>query len=113
MALLATSKTRSAGTAAVLAGAATLAALALGNHLAARRAERRNPPRGAFMEVDGVRLHYSDRGEGSPIRAAYLDAWPRQGRAPSPAPRPSKLPPAKVIVHARKPRGPVGFAAYL
>jgi pimeloyl-ACP methyl ester carboxylesterase len=33
----------------------------------ARRAERRHPPEGSFIEVDGVRLHYSDRGEGSPV----------------------------------------------
>src|SRR5690349_12554657 len=60
MALFGTSKTRFPSTAAVLASTATLAALALGNYLAARRAERRHPPQGAFMEVDGVRLHYSD-----------------------------------------------------
>jgi pimeloyl-ACP methyl ester carboxylesterase len=51
----------------LLAGAATLAALALVNHAAARRAERRHPPRGRFIEVDGVRLHYSDRGSGQPV----------------------------------------------
>jgi hypothetical protein len=67
MTLFATSKSRSAAAAAALAGTAVLAALALGNHLAARRAERRHPPQGAFVEVVGVRLHYSDRGEGSPV----------------------------------------------
>jgi hypothetical protein len=67
MALFAASKARSAGGTAILAGTAALAALALGNHLSARRAERRHPPQGTFMEVDGVRLHYSDRGEGSPV----------------------------------------------
>jgi pimeloyl-ACP methyl ester carboxylesterase len=67
MALFGISRTRSAVTKAAIAGAATLAALALGNHLAARRAERRHAPGGAFMHVDGVRLHYSDRGEGSPV----------------------------------------------
>src|SRR5215212_5111272 len=86
MALFATSKTRSAGTTAVLAGTAALAALALGNHLAARRAERRHPPRGTFMEVDGVRLHYSDRGEGSPVvlihgNAVSGDDWNTSGVA--------------------------------
>jgi pimeloyl-ACP methyl ester carboxylesterase len=51
-----------------LAGSAiALGALAVANHLMARRTERRHPPEGSFMEVDGVRLHYSDRGEGSPI----------------------------------------------
>jgi pimeloyl-ACP methyl ester carboxylesterase len=84
MALFATSKTRSAGTTAVLAGVTTLAALALGNHLMGRRAERKHPPRGAFMEVAGVRLHYSDRGEGSPIvlihgNAVSGDDWNTSG----------------------------------
>lgn len=84
MALFATYKTRSAGTAAALAGAATLAALALGNHLMARWTERRHPPRGAFTEVDGVRLHYSDRGKGSPVvlihgNAVSGDDWNTSG----------------------------------
>jgi pimeloyl-ACP methyl ester carboxylesterase len=86
MALLSTSRTRSTATAAVFAGTATLAALALGNHLAARRAERRHPPQGAFMDVDGVRLHYSDRGEGSPLvlihgNAVSGDDWNTSGVA--------------------------------
>jgi pimeloyl-ACP methyl ester carboxylesterase len=33
----------------------------------ARRAEREESPRGAFIEVDGVRLHYLDRGQGTPV----------------------------------------------
>lgn len=49
------------------AGAAALAVLAITNHLMARRAEQRHPPKGAFLKVDGVRLHYVDRGEGSPV----------------------------------------------
>jgi pimeloyl-ACP methyl ester carboxylesterase len=49
------------------ASAFALGALAVANHVMARRAERRHPPEGSFMEVDGVRLHYSDRGEGSPV----------------------------------------------
>jgi pimeloyl-ACP methyl ester carboxylesterase len=86
MTFFATSKSRSAGTAAVLAGAAGLAALALGNYLVARRTERRHPPRGTFIEVDGVRLHYSDRGEGSPIvlihgNAVSGDDWNTSGVA--------------------------------
>jgi pimeloyl-ACP methyl ester carboxylesterase len=52
---------------ALLLGAVALAALALGNHAAARRAERRHKPQGRFIEVDGVRLHYTDRGTGQPI----------------------------------------------
>jgi pimeloyl-ACP methyl ester carboxylesterase len=33
----------------------------------ARRAEREHPPQGRFVEVDGVRLHYVERGEGPPV----------------------------------------------
>src|SRR3954470_20634816 len=40
---------------------------ALINGALARRAERRNPARGAFIEVDGVRLHYIEKGSGSPV----------------------------------------------
>ena len=48
-------------------GAAALAALALGNIAVALWTERRHPPRGRFVDVDGVRLHYTDRGQGSPV----------------------------------------------
>jgi pimeloyl-ACP methyl ester carboxylesterase len=48
---------------AVLAAAGT----ALWTHLKARRAEREHPPPGRFVEVDGVRLHYVERGEGPTI----------------------------------------------
>lgn len=44
--------------------AAALAAAAVGNHLAAKRSERRNPPAGRFVTVKGVRLHYLERGQG-------------------------------------------------
>jgi pimeloyl-ACP methyl ester carboxylesterase len=44
-----------------------MAALAVANLLMARRAESDNPAEGSFLEVDGVRLHYSDRGRGSPV----------------------------------------------
>ena len=85
MTLSAASKTRSAGKIA-LVGAATLATLAIANHVAARRAERRHPPEGSFLMVDGVRLHYSDRGEGSPIvlihgNAVTGDDWNTSGVA--------------------------------
>src|SRR3954452_21150228 len=85
MTIFAASKTRSAGTIA-LAGAATLATLAVANHVAARRAERRHPPEGSFLTVDGVRLHYSDRGEGSPVvlihgNAVTGDDWNTSGVA--------------------------------
>ena len=43
-----------------------LAALALASHLAAGRAERRNPPSGRLITVDGVRLHLLEQGQGNP-----------------------------------------------
>ena len=60
---------RPAGTAASTLAwtAGTLAALALANHALARLAERRHPPQGRFIEVDGTRLHYTDRGTGQPV----------------------------------------------
>ncbi|WP_159715335.1 alpha/beta fold hydrolase [Geminicoccus flavidas] len=51
----------------LLAGVAALGALALYHHTSARRAERENPPEGHFIEVDGVRLHYVERGSGEPV----------------------------------------------
>ena len=51
----------------LLVVAATLALLALVNSAVARWAERRHPPAGTFIDVDGVRLHYSDRGAGRPV----------------------------------------------
>jgi len=47
--------------------AVAIGALAICNHLVARRTERRHPPEGSFLVVDGVRLHYSDRGRGRPV----------------------------------------------
>ena len=52
---------------ALIAFAVILLILALVNYLIARSAEHRHPPEGLFIEVNGVRLHYSDRGEGNPI----------------------------------------------
>jgi len=46
---------------------AALAAAALVNYGLARRAERKNPPLGRFLDVDGVRLHYLERGQGTPL----------------------------------------------
>jgi pimeloyl-ACP methyl ester carboxylesterase len=40
---------------------------ALINLLVAKRAEHNNPPRGKFLEVDGVRLHYMEQGDGEPL----------------------------------------------
>lgn len=48
-------------------GIAALAVSALVNHRLAKDAERRNPPKGRFLEVDGVRLHYVERGTGAPL----------------------------------------------
>jgi pimeloyl-ACP methyl ester carboxylesterase len=50
-----------------LVGAAALAGTALAVGLASRRAERAHPPLGRFLDVDGVRLHYLDRGAGRPV----------------------------------------------
>ena len=44
-----------------------LAATAAVNYALARRAERRHPPDGRFITVDGVRLHYLERGSGPAI----------------------------------------------
>lgn len=52
---------------AVVAGLAAVAVAALVNGEIARRAERRNPPRGRFLDIDGVRLHYVERGAGEPL----------------------------------------------
>jgi pimeloyl-ACP methyl ester carboxylesterase len=53
----------------VAAGAAAgaLAVSALVNNRLAKRAERAHPPLGRFLEVDGVRLHYLERGTGTPL----------------------------------------------
>jgi pimeloyl-ACP methyl ester carboxylesterase len=50
-----------------LGSAAALAATAAAVNWAARRAERENPPIGNFIAVDGIRLHYTDTGEGPPV----------------------------------------------
>lgn len=58
---------RAPGLTAVVGSAAGLAALAIFNNWQARQAERENGPIGNFMTVDGVRLHYVDKGEGRPV----------------------------------------------
>src|SRR3954470_12853248 len=55
-----------AGTIAAVAVAA-LASAALLNLYLANKAERDNPPTGRFIEANGVRLHYVERGEGDPV----------------------------------------------
>jgi pimeloyl-ACP methyl ester carboxylesterase len=58
---------RSSTTVGLVAAATAAAVSALWVHHRASRAERDNPPAGRFIEVDGARLHYIDRGEGSPV----------------------------------------------
>jgi pimeloyl-ACP methyl ester carboxylesterase len=52
---------------AAVVAAGALAATALLNRLLAKKAEQDNPPAGQFLEVDGVRLHYVERGSGEPL----------------------------------------------
>jgi pimeloyl-ACP methyl ester carboxylesterase len=49
------------------AAAATLAAMTTYNIYRARKTEREHPPTGRFITVDGVRLHYIERGKGPPV----------------------------------------------
>ena len=54
----------------VVAAAATVGALAISalvNRRLAKNAENDNPPAGQFLEVNGVRLHYVERGSGAPL----------------------------------------------
>lgn len=62
------SPARPAARAAVIGlAAAGLAISALVNHRLARKAEQDNPPVGQFLNVNGVRLHYVERGSGEPV----------------------------------------------
>jgi pimeloyl-ACP methyl ester carboxylesterase len=49
------------------AAAAALAASAVINRIASARAERRNPPAGRILDVDGVAVHVLERGQGDPV----------------------------------------------
>lgn len=51
----------------ILAAVAALAAAAVVVHRKAAQAEADNPPAGNVIDVDGVRLHYVERGSGEPI----------------------------------------------
>lgn len=67
-----------------VAAAAALGAAALFTSARARRAERQHPPRGRFLEIDGVRLHYLERGNGSPVvllhgNGSMIDDWEISG----------------------------------
>jgi pimeloyl-ACP methyl ester carboxylesterase len=53
-----------------IVAAATITALAISvlvNRHLARKAEKANPPAGRFLDVNGVRLHYVERGSGEPL----------------------------------------------
>ena len=47
----------------LLIAALLLIVLVFGNVVFSKLAERRNPPGGKFIECDGVRLHYIERGD--------------------------------------------------
>lgn len=44
-----------------------VAAIAYANSVLAARASRRNPPKGEFVDVDGVKIHYVVMGDGPPV----------------------------------------------
>jgi hypothetical protein len=58
-----------AGKALPIAAGVVVAAVAsaLLNRWLAKKAERRNPPVGRIITVDGIRLHYVERGTGTPL----------------------------------------------
>ena len=55
------------GAKALVAGAAALAVAAWYVSARVRRADRRQPPQGRFVDIDGTRLHYAIRGEGPAV----------------------------------------------
>jgi pimeloyl-ACP methyl ester carboxylesterase len=57
----------------LLAAGAALAASALVVRQQTKKAERDNPPVGEFIDIDGVRLHYMERGEGQPLVLLHGD----------------------------------------
>jgi len=52
---------------ALVATAGLMAAAAIVNRRLADKAQRDNPPQGRFIDIDGVRLHYVERGSGRPL----------------------------------------------
>ena len=52
---------------ATLALGAALAAAALVVQYRKQKAEKENPPQGAFIDVGGVKLHYIEVGQGEPL----------------------------------------------
>lgn len=57
----------------LLAVGAALAAAAFVVRQRTREAETDNPPAGKFVEVDGIRLHYVERGSGQPLVLLHGD----------------------------------------
>jgi pimeloyl-ACP methyl ester carboxylesterase len=51
----------------ILCAVAALATAAVAVRFLSRAAERAHPAYGSFVEVDGVRLHYAELGEGEPL----------------------------------------------
>ena len=51
----------------LVAAVVAAAASALINRHLAKKAEHNNPPLGQFLDIDGVRLHYLERGSGEPL----------------------------------------------
>jgi pimeloyl-ACP methyl ester carboxylesterase len=51
----------------LVASAAFLGGMALGVQRRGRRAEREHPPQGRFLDLEGTRLHYIERGNGPPV----------------------------------------------
>jgi pimeloyl-ACP methyl ester carboxylesterase len=58
---------QSSGWVGAAAGVAALAGSMFFNRASGRRAEAATPPAGSFIEADGVRLHYVDRGQGPAV----------------------------------------------
>lgn len=59
--------------AALIGAGAALAAAAIVVRQRTKQAERDNPPIGRFIEVEGIRLHYVDHGEGQPLVLLHGD----------------------------------------
>jgi pimeloyl-ACP methyl ester carboxylesterase len=62
-----TAFTRHPRATAFAAAGTLIAATAIINRQLANKAQRDNPPQGRFIDVEGVRLHYLERGSGKPL----------------------------------------------
>ncbi len=75
---------RNSGLLTAAGAVAALAGTALFNRGRARQAEAASPPAGTFVEVDGIRLHFVDRGAGRPVvllhgNGAMIQDWQASG----------------------------------